>query len=197
MGIRSLEDRLVLLDSIVKAGCMYGVEIWGWAKWEALERVQGRFVKMALGINNNTPNYIWEMEAGRHQLGVEGFRRAGRYLLDIGRMEEGRWPRECLKEELRGLKNRKGTKWGDKVVERFKEVGDGESMNMVLVEEDRERLEGFLKRGVKIMREQGVQKNWNRIEKSRYCKDYGEWKKEVGREKYWEGKVGNAEVREQ
>lgn len=98
---------------------------------------------------------------------------------------------------MRGLRNRKGTKWGEKVGKRFREVGDGESLSMMLKEGDRKRLEGFIKRGVKIIKEQGSQKNWGRIEKSNYCKEYGEWKKEVGREKYWEGKVGEGEVREQ
>lgn len=62
----SLEDRLYLIDVIVRAGCFYGVELWGWTRWEILEGVQGIYVKMTLGVNNNKPSYIWEMEAGRN-----------------------------------------------------------------------------------------------------------------------------------
>lgn len=108
---------------------------------------------MALGVNNNTPSYIWKMEAGRHDMEAEGLKRAGRYLLDIGSMGEERWPRICLREELRGLKNRIGSKWGNGAVKALRDVGDGESINMVLVKEDRERLKGFLRREVKIKRE--------------------------------------------
>lgn len=111
-----------------------------------------RYVKMALGINVNTPSYIWKMEAGRHDMEVEGLKRAGRYLMDIGDMGEERWPKVCLREELRGIKNRFGSKWGDGVVKALSNVGDGESIDMLLVKEDKGRLMGFLKRGVKIKR---------------------------------------------
>ncbi|CAG5075454.1 Protein of unknown function [Cotesia congregata] len=38
--------------------------------------------------------------------------RAVRYLKDIMKMEEGRWPRIVMKEEMRGILNGKPTKWG-------------------------------------------------------------------------------------
>lgn len=63
--INNLSRELYLLDAIVKAGCLYGVEIWGCKGWEKIVRVRKIFVKMAMGINQNTPGYIWQMEAGR------------------------------------------------------------------------------------------------------------------------------------
>lgn len=46
-------------------------------------------------------------------------------------------------------------------------------------------------KGVDIKQDQGFQRNWNRIDRSNYCKDYGEWKRELGREKYLdEGRWG-------
>lgn len=67
-NISKLDEILYLMNAIVKAGCLYGVEVWRWSEWEILEKVQGRFVKMAMGVNKNTPSYIWEMEAGRGKL---------------------------------------------------------------------------------------------------------------------------------
>ncbi|KAI4496944.1 hypothetical protein M0802_007892 [Mischocyttarus mexicanus] len=64
-GIKALGKRLYLLDAIVKSAYLYGAELWGWEKWEEIERVQGRFVKMMLGVNGNTPGFIWRMEAER------------------------------------------------------------------------------------------------------------------------------------
>lgn len=55
-----------------------------------LEKIQGRYVKMALGVSMNTPDYIWEMETGRSKLRVSNFERAGKYLLEIGNMKEDR-----------------------------------------------------------------------------------------------------------
>lgn len=195
--INTLEERLYLMDAIVKAGCFYGVEIWGWTAWEELERIQGRYVKMALGLNRNTPSYIWEMEAGRSRLEIDSLRRAGKYLLDIGKMKEDRWPRLCLKEELRGIKNNNATKWGRTIVRAMEGVGDGESLDRFLFEKERETLAKNLERDIRVKRDQGLQKNWNKIDKSNYCKDYRDWKREPGREKYWEKKGWSGETREQ
>lgn len=40
--------------------------------------MHGRFVKIALEVNNNTFSYVWKMDAGKHGVKVEDFRRAGR-----------------------------------------------------------------------------------------------------------------------
>lgn len=56
------------------------------------ERVQGRYVK--------TPSYIWKMEAGRVKLGVNNLLRTRKYILEISRMDEDRWPRICVGEEV-------------------------------------------------------------------------------------------------
>lgn len=196
-GVRVLEDRLYLMDAIVKAGCFYGVEIWGWSTWEEIERVQGRYVKMALGLNRNTPSYIWEMEAGRDRFEIDSLKRAGKYLLDIERMGEERWPRVCWREELRGLKNSRATKWGLTVKKALEATGDGESINKFLIEGERRRLGESLQRGVRVKRDQGLQRNWCRIDKSSYCGGYRDWKKDPGREKYWGRNVWKGETKEQ
>ena len=59
--IDTLKKRLLLMDSLVKAGALYGVEIWGWKRRDGIEKLQGKFVKMALGVARNTPDYIWKL----------------------------------------------------------------------------------------------------------------------------------------
>lgn len=54
--IGRFSDRFYVLDAIVRAGCLYGVEIWWWETWEAIERTEGRYLKMEMGVN--TPYYI-------------------------------------------------------------------------------------------------------------------------------------------
>ena len=39
--------------------------------------------------------------------------------------------------------------------------------------------------GCRIIEDQTMQEDWYRIDTSRYCPEYGEWKKIVGYEKYW------------
>lgn len=49
-------------------------------KKEEIERIQSQLFKMALGVNSNTPNYIWRMEAGRRSMKIETKKRAEEYL---------------------------------------------------------------------------------------------------------------------
>lgn len=74
-------------------------EIWRWMDWIILERIQGRYVKMVLGVNVNAPNYMWDMEAWRNKLEINNFLRTGKYLMEIGVICSGkrtgeRWKRE-------------------------------------------------------------------------------------------------------
>ena len=38
---------------------MYGVEIWGWEEKKEMEKVQGEFFKLIMGVKRNKPDYIW------------------------------------------------------------------------------------------------------------------------------------------
>ena len=99
--IETLSKRLYLMEAIIRAGCLYGAEIWGWGKREEIEKVQKRYTKMSMGLSMNTPDCIWQMEAGTRSLEIDMKKRAASYIINILKMEESRWPKLCLKEELR------------------------------------------------------------------------------------------------
>lgn len=61
-----LSDRLYLMGAIVSRMFVWSKNM-GWERWDAIERTQGRYVKMAMGVNCNTPDYIWRAEAGRNR----------------------------------------------------------------------------------------------------------------------------------
>ena len=75
-------------------------------------RMQGRFIKMALGVARNTPDYLWKLEAGKRSIEIEAQRRAGAYIVGVLKMKEGRWPKVCLNEEIRGIINGNPSRWG-------------------------------------------------------------------------------------
>lgn len=56
--LNTLQRRLYLMDTIIRAGLLYAAEIWSWRRWEEAERVQSRFIKMSMGLKRNTPSYI-------------------------------------------------------------------------------------------------------------------------------------------
>lgn len=78
------------------------------------------------------------MESGRHSLETETVMRAGKYLFEILRMDSHRWPKICLREEIRGLINNNPTKWGKTLKKAFSDVGDGETISMIWFEEKSE-----------------------------------------------------------
>ena len=185
--VTSLKSRLTLMDSLVKAGAMYGVEIWGWRRREEIERLQGKFVKMTMGMSRNTPNYIWKLEAGSKSMEVE-MRRANKYILEVCEMKEGRWPKIRLKEELRGISNGQPSQWGAKFKEAIEEVGSGTVMDLmydfIRGKGNNETIKRLLEEENERKMEQDTQRDWVKVDKSTYCGFYKEIKKGVEIEKY-------------
>lgn len=97
--VDGLKARSYLLNTLSKTILTYGVELWGWRERQEIEREGSRLVKMAMGLNANTPTYIWRAESGNTELEVETRRRASLYLIRIMEMEEERLPKVCLKED--------------------------------------------------------------------------------------------------
>ena len=157
--IGNLRRRLYIKDILAKSRVLYGVEIWGWERWAEMEKAQTKFVKMAMGLDRNTPDYIWKMEAGRNDIEIEARNRANKYLLEISDMDENSLPKMCLKEELRGLKNGNSSSWCRKVREALREVGDVETLDWIYKGIRREEVEKNLEKGLKIKRDQEIQKN--------------------------------------
>ena len=69
--ISSLRTRLKLMQAIAKSAMLYGVEIWECKVRELIARLRARYVKMAMGIRQNTSDYIWRMEWGCRGIGIK------------------------------------------------------------------------------------------------------------------------------
>lgn len=183
-GISNLERKLFLMDMTVKAGAMYGVEIWGWQRREMIEKVQARYVKASMGLPRNTPNYIWKMEAGRGEIEIEAMRRSMGFLLKLANLDENRWAYKCMREEIRGILNKNPTYWGSSVIKALKEVGDGEVVKMVWNKRPIEKIERRIQEIMIIKKGQSLQRDWTKIDKSSYCDYYKTLKTDAEMEKY-------------
>ena len=53
-----------------KIDLMYGVEQWEWEEKIEVVKTQGEYIKLIMGIDRNTPGYIWRGETGRSNLYV-------------------------------------------------------------------------------------------------------------------------------
>lgn len=105
LGLRKCGEnfgrRVMLFEYLVRSVMSYGVEIWGWCKREALERVQYNYFRGVLGLDKNTPGYIVRKETGTRELWGSWAIRAYKFedkLLDLG---DDRLPRKCLIEKVR------------------------------------------------------------------------------------------------
>lgn len=183
--IDKLSQRIHVLDMLVSSVLLYGVEIWGWKVWEEVEVVQNRFVKMVLGLDRNTPAYIWRTESDRRKIGVQARKRAGMYIIDIAKMSDERWPKICLKEEIRNIGNRNPSEWGKEFQKALHEVGNGITLQLLQTNSDIELIKERMGEDNKIRIEQNYQEDWAGIEKSTYCDKYKYRKNQIGQEKYW------------
>ena len=78
-----------------------------------------------MGLNMNTPDYIWRMEAEVGGIDIEMWKRAANYLVKIMRIPEERWPKKCLREKAPGILNGNPKKWGNEIKKAMVEVGEG------------------------------------------------------------------------
>ena len=86
-------------------------------------------------------------------------------------MEEDRWPKICLREEIRRILNRNPTKRGKEFKMAMDEVGEG-GLWETIKNGNKEELEEKIERSLRIKRDQEIQHDWNRIDKSKFCKEY-------------------------
>ena len=84
--------------------------------------------------------------------------------------------------------NKYPSEWGKEVEKSFREVGDGRTIEMIYQGGEIGEIMGKLESLIKTKVAQEIQKDWGKIEKSSFCKDYKEWKKSIERETYWESK---------
>ena len=79
----------------------------------------------------------------------------------------------------------------------LEEVRDGRIVSAIWKESDWREVLILLGEGLKRKEEQDAQGDWVKVDKSSFCKFYGEIKKTVDREKYWDKKGINGEMKEE
>ena len=90
-----------------------------------------RYVKASMRLGKNTPDYIWKMEAGRRSIEIEARRRAGAFIVKLLAMEEDRWARKCIKEEIRNIRNSSPINWGESFGKAMENMGNGQIIKMI------------------------------------------------------------------
>ena len=128
---------------------------------------------------------------------VETRRRTAKYIVEILKMKEDRLPKVYLREEIRGIIDRNPSQWGREFEQALKEVGDGRIVDAIWKESEWKEVLILLGEGLKRKEEQDTQGDWMKVDKSSFCKFYEEIKKTVNRQKYWDKKGINGEIKEE
>ncbi|XP_050494286.1 chromatin assembly factor 1 subunit A-like [Bombus huntii] len=93
-----------MFRALVESVALFGTEVWGWNMEERLDRIQRRYVKLILGLDMTTPNYILVEECKLTEIKEKALRRAARYE---GKAIESKKElvKECIKERKRNWGN--------------------------------------------------------------------------------------------
>ena len=83
------KERWKLYNLMIRSIAFYGVEIWGWKKFECLEAIQKKYIKWVLMLDKNTPDYIVRRETKTTKIINETRRRAAIYEEKITKLNEG------------------------------------------------------------------------------------------------------------
>ena len=73
----------------------YASEIWGYKKYDCLERVQQFACRVFLGVSSKAPNVTVLGECGRHSIHLYTAKRCIKYWAKLINMPKYRYPRKC------------------------------------------------------------------------------------------------------
>lgn len=140
---------------------------------------------MALGVARNTPSYIVYKETRSEMIEVLVKDRLWRYMINISRMGENRWPKICLKEKMRSILNRQQSKWGEKIRRLVKEMEREKVIEMIYNNAETEEIEEEIKKGLEVYKNKLEKKVEEKIKKSTYNKLYKNLVPISETESYW------------
>ncbi len=115
--------RWKLYEVLVNSILMYGVELWGWKRWEGLETVRAKYTRWVLGMKWNTPKYIVMEETGEQKDCSVAMVRAYNYEDKQRQLREGRWVKECVKWKRSRQMGEQQTRWRKEKQGALREIG--------------------------------------------------------------------------
>jgi hypothetical protein len=84
-----------LFEKMIVPILIYGSEIWGFRKYEAIEIVQRKFLKQYLGLGSQSSNFAVYGETGRYPLYVNYMCKCIKYWLKMVQVENCKYAKEC------------------------------------------------------------------------------------------------------
>ena len=90
----------MVFNALCKSILLYGVEIWGYEKFEEVEKIKKQYIKWAFKIDRCTPDYLVRREMKEHELYIETIERAMKYEEKIIKGDETGIVYETLRRKI-------------------------------------------------------------------------------------------------
>lgn len=96
-----LSAKYGVFKSVVRSSLCYATQVWGYQKYEAVEKLQRNFVKKLFNLPINTPNYAIYLETGLSPLHIHTFKLQIDYILKVLSYEDDRLPKKMVMAEMK------------------------------------------------------------------------------------------------
>lgn len=167
--------RWKLYEAVVRSILMYGVEVWGFKVYEAIEKLQERYTKWVFGLDSCTPGYMVREEFKRDKIRKKAGERAVKFETNIRFKTGNKLLMECWKISMDLNRRAVETPWTttrreflDKVNgKKWGELMDSRAENLGKLAEE----EGIMRNK---MAEREEEERWRKIFGSKYNGKYVE-----------------------
>ena len=96
----SLSNKLKIFITAAKSILFYGAQVWGFVRYEQVEKLFRFFIKKILYLPSNTPNYMLHIETGLPCLYIDTLRLHFNYINKILAMTDNSLPKILAKETI-------------------------------------------------------------------------------------------------
>lgn len=165
IGERKFKDdyrrRIWIYKTLVMSVMNYGAEIYGWKERSELEKVQLKYIRWTLGLDNCTPCYIILEETKMDKVRVGTGIRALKFEERLRKAEGRNLVKACLQEKEKGVCKTRNIEERKQYLERngYSQVGLDQ-----LLENNLEIIGKFRSRDREVQK----QRQWNSIDAARY-----------------------------
>ena len=96
----SLSNKLKIFNTAAKSILFYGAQVWGYERYEQVEKLFRFFIKKILYLPLNTPNYMLHIETGLPCMYIETLKLHFSYINKVLAMPDNRLPKLLAKETI-------------------------------------------------------------------------------------------------
>ena len=97
---RNIDAYLRVFNSVARSVLCYAAQVWGFQKWEIVERLLRFFIKKLLRLPYNTPNYMILLETGCDSLFVFTLKLHWKFLIHTWQLSNSRFTKVMMQHGI-------------------------------------------------------------------------------------------------